>query len=219
MYPRPPCDDVGVMRWSIVVPVKRLPRAKSRLFAAAAAESVPGGREALALALAVDTVTAALASPVVARVVVVTDDEQAADRLQRAGAVVVPDRPDAGLNPALAYGAAAAAQLGTEDGVAVLASDLAALRPNELTGALQAAAAMPRSFVADASGLGTTLLAAGPGADLAPRYGVASRQAHLDSGAVELQGDWPSLRRDVDTPDDLQAATRLGIGAATRALL
>ncbi len=207
------------MRWSIVVPVKRLPRAKSRLFAAAASDGVPGGREALALALAVDTVTAALASPVVARVVVVTDDEQAAERLERSGAVVVPDRPDAGLNPALAYGAAVAAQLGIEDGVAVLASDLAALRPDELTGALQAAATMPRSFVADAAGHGTTLLAAGPGAELAPRYGVASRQAHLDSGAVELQGDWPSLRRDVDTPDDLQAAARLGIGAATRALL
>ncbi len=155
----------------------------------------------------------------VARVVVVTDDERAARRLEQAGAVVVPDRPDAGLNPALAYGATVAAELDAADGVAVLASDLAALRTAELTRALQAASGAPRSFVADAAGEGTTLLAAGPGAALQPRYGTQSRQAHLDSGAVELDGDWPSLRRDVDTPADLAAAARLGVGAATRALL
>ncbi len=207
------------MRWSIVVPVKRLPRAKSRLYAAAAAAGFTAGREEFALALAVDTVTAALSSTVVARVLVVTDDERAAHRLGQAGAVVVPDRPDAGLNPALAYGATVATELDPADGVAVLASDLAALRSAELTRALQAATGASRSFVADADGRGTTLLAAGPGATLRPRYGADSRQAHLDSGAVELDGDWPSLRRDVDTPADLAAAARLGVGAATRALL
>jgi 2-phospho-L-lactate guanylyltransferase len=36
---------------------------------------------------------------------------------------------------------------------------------------------------------------------------------------VPLAGAWPSLRRDVDTPADLAAAVRLGVGAHTRAAL
>ena len=35
------------------------------------------------------------------------------------------------------------------------------------------------------------------------------------SGAIELTGAWPGLRCDIDTPDDLMVARRLGVGAAT----
>ena len=34
---------------------------------------------------------------------------------------------------------------------------------------------------------------------------------------MALTGDWPSLRRDVDTRADLAAAAALGLGPATRA--
>ena len=34
-------------------------------------------------------------------------------------------------------------------------------------------------------------------------------------GPVELTGPWPGLRCDIDTPEDLAAAERLGVGAAT----
>ena len=44
-----------------------------------------------------------------------------------------------------------------------------------------------------------------------------SAARHRASGAVALDGAWPSLRRDVDTPADLAAALRLGVGAHTRA--
>src|SRR5579884_600924 len=71
--------------WSIVLPVKRLAAAKSRLDLAAA------DRSRLAGAMAADTVAAALAAPSVGRVVVVSDDELAADLLTRLGADVVPD--------------------------------------------------------------------------------------------------------------------------------
>jgi 2-phospho-L-lactate guanylyltransferase len=58
-----------VLRWSVVVPVKRLGVAKTRLYA-------PGrplpDHQALVLALATDTVAAALAAAPVQRVVVVT---------------------------------------------------------------------------------------------------------------------------------------------------
>ncbi len=203
------------MQWSIVVPVKRLPLAKSRLFADG---SIRADRHALVLALALDTVGAALAAGSVARVVVVTDDDDAIGPLAELGAHVVPDRPDAGLNPALRHGAGVAGDLAAADGVGVIASDLPALRPAELDSALVAATAR-RSFVTDLDGDGTALLAARAGVELDPHYGAASRQAHLASGAVELLGDWPSLRSDVDTPAALASALALGVGPATAALM
>jgi 2-phospho-L-lactate guanylyltransferase len=71
--------------------------------------------------------------------------------------------------------------------------------------------------VADARGTGTTLLATAPGRPVTPRYGQASAAAHRAAGAVELTGDWPSLRTDVDTPADLRSAAELGLGPATSA--
>ena len=50
-----------------------------------------------------------------------------------------------------------------------------------------------------------------------PRYGPASAAAHRAAGAVELTGDWPSLRHDVDTAADLRTAAELGLGPATSA--
>jgi 2-phospho-L-lactate guanylyltransferase len=200
------------MRWSVVVPVKRLPVAKTRL---QDARRTPAEHVALALALALDTVRAAADCPDVARVVVVTDDADAGRAVRTLDALVVRDEPDAGLNPALAHGASAARRLAPDDGVAVLSADLPALRPAELTAALAAAAVTDRAFVPDAAGTGTTLLAARPGTALDPRYGNGSRAVHRASGAVELAGDWPSLRRDVDTAADLAAAAALGVGPAT----
>ena len=102
--------------------------------------------------------------------------------------------------------------------MAALSSDLPALRPGELTAALQAAAAVPRAFVADAEGSGTTLLAARDG-DLAPRFGRGSAAAHAAGGAVGLAGDWPGLRQDVDTAADLHAACWIGVGPRTAGFL
>ena len=197
-----------------MVPVKRLALAKSRLYSAGRPRPE---HAALALALARDTVAAAAAAPSVARVVVVTDDPEATAAMRDLGALVVPDEPDAGLNPALAHGASAAAALAANDGVALLSADLPALRPAELDAALAAAAAYPRSFVPDAAGSGTTLLAATPGVPARPVFGDGSAAGHSASGAVELVGSWPSVRRDVDTPADLAAASALGLGPATRA--
>jgi 2-phospho-L-lactate guanylyltransferase len=202
-------------RWSVVVPVKRLEDAKTRLRA-----TLPGvDHDALVLAMALDTVRAALACPPVRQVLVVTDDVVAAAALGRLGAVCVPDAPDAGLNPALAYGATEALRRVPGSGVAVLGADLPALRPAELAAALAAAGAAGRAFVADAPGTGTTLLAAAPGMALRPAYGPDSAAAHAASGAVPLDGDWPSLRRDVDTADDLAVARGLTVGPRSTALL
>jgi 2-phospho-L-lactate guanylyltransferase len=204
-----------VLQWSVVVPAKRLTAAKTRL-APLTAELHGGsaaGHEHLVLALLADTVAAALDSPAVGLVLVVTDDPRAAALVTGLGARTVGDEPDSGLNAALAHGARMVA-----GPVAALSSDLPALRPAELTAALQAAAAAPRAFVADAQGSGTTLLAARDG-ELAPRFGSASAAAHAAGGAEPLAGDWPGLRRDVDTPADLRAARRLGLGERTAGFL
>lgn len=206
-----PADDVPP--WGVVVPVKRLTLAKTRLQAYGGAV-----RSELALAFAADVVAAAGACPVVVRVLVVTDDDRAADLLGTLGAVVVPDQPDAGLNPALEHGAELLRRQLGPLGVATVSADLPCLRPADLAAALRAVPPGGRAFVADADGAGTTLLAAAPGAGLRPAYGRGSRERHLGSGARELPGT-PALRRDVDTPQDLQSAQALGLGPRTAAVV
>jgi 2-phospho-L-lactate guanylyltransferase len=199
-----------VRDWTAVIPVKRLSAAKSRLRGA-----VPAAHHAeLALAMVRDTAAAVLAGTRVAELLVVTDDPVAAAAVTGLGARVVPD-PAADLNGAMRFGADQVAGLSRFR--AVLAGDLPALRPEQLDDALAAAAR--RSFVADAAGTGTVLLAAAAGEPLDPRFGLGSAVAHAASGAVPLAGEWPGLRQDVDTPADLAAVLALGAGRHTCALL
>ncbi|WP_229867189.1 2-phospho-L-lactate guanylyltransferase [Streptomyces gelaticus] len=198
--------------WSLVVPLKPLARAKSRLAPAAGAELRPR----LALAFARDTVAAALSCPAVLDVVVVTDDPEAGAALTAIGARVVPDEPDRGLNAALAHGERAVRAGRPRAAVAALNADLPALRPAELARVLDYSAEFPRAFVADAAGIGTTFLSAAPGVELRPAFGGPSRARHLDSGAVEIDlAGIDSVRQDVDTGEDLRAALALGVGAHT----
>ncbi len=227
--------DSAPFSWTVLLPVKVLARAKSRLAVLAGDR-----RRELALALAADTVTAAQACPVVARVIVVTSDPVAAPLLTALGAIVVSDEPatldgpasaDLGvqdlLNAALRHGAAVAARRWPGTGLAALTADLPALRPAELATALLAAEAAGATgaapgraaFVPDAAGVGTTLYAVAPGGDFSPLFGGASRARHAASGAAEIElDDTAGLRRDVDTPEDLQVVLTLGAGPRTTAL-
>jgi 2-phospho-L-lactate/phosphoenolpyruvate guanylyltransferase len=197
-------------QWSLLIPVKRLEIAKTRLKLAA------HSRAELALAMACDTVSAALAGVAVAEVVVITSDARAGKALSGRGARVVDDRPDSGLNPALAYGAS----LAGSGCVAALSSDLPALRAIDLDAVLGLAASHQVSVVADASGKGTTLLAASSVDAFAPSFGVESRAAHVGAGATDLSADAAqSVRNDVDTLDALRAAVALGVGPETARVL
>ncbi len=200
------------MQWTLLVPLKPLARAKSRLSDTTADRMRP----ALALAFAQDTVAAALACPAVRDVVTVTDDALAGRELAALGARIVPDTPAAGLNAALAHGESVVRAARPEKPVAALNADLPALRPAELARVLDTAATFPRAFLADAAARGTTLLAAAPGAELLPAFGTDSRARHRASGAMELALDAvDSVRQDVDTGDDLRAALALGVGSHT----
>jgi 2-phospho-L-lactate guanylyltransferase len=199
--------------WTIIVPVKQTMHAKTRLTG-----FDPTTRQSLAISFALDTVAAALSCAMVAAVVVVTNDETR-DRFVELGASVVPDQPDAGLNPALVYAAQQVRQANPHASVAALSSDLPALRSADLERAISSAHALSW-FVADANGLGTTMLAAATPATWQPRFGRRSRAAHRAAGLEEIEvSGLERLRRDVDTPVDLWDATRLGLGTHTRQVL
>jgi len=198
-------------RFGVVVPVKPPAYAKSRL--------APLGhrtRQALCVAFAVDTVTAALGSPLVAAVLAVTDDHVLAGRLAEAGATVIPDGTTDDLNGSLSQAAAELRRRDPSLGVVGLCADLPALRAEELTRVLAAVPEDRMSFVEDADGVGTTAVIAPRDTEFRPRFGARSGLAHTDAGAwpVDL-GDVPSVRRDVDTPADLAAALELGVGPET----
>jgi 2-phospho-L-lactate guanylyltransferase len=200
--------------WTVIVPIKLLAAAKTRL------RGIVGQarHEGLVLAMAQDTIAAALAAPQVTAVAVVTADRIVAAAAADLGARWVPEPAGGGLNEAIMHAATALA--GTSGDVAVLPADLPALRPAELAAALRAAGSGPvPGYVADVGGAGTVLLAAPVGGVLVPRFGPDSAAAHAQAGARRLSGDWPTLRHDVDTAEDLAAAARLGLGRRTAALL
>lgn len=200
------------MRWVVVVPVKPAADGKTRLAGVLSAST----RERLVRAMALDTVAAALSTPEVVRVVVVTADAPLRTLLARSVDLV--DEPGDGLNGAVRAGIDEAAS--TPHGVAVLLGDLPALRPEDLAAALGMASAHERALVADADGTGTTLLAALPGIAIDPQFGPGSAAAHELAGHVRLAVAAAStVRRDVDVPDDLAEVARLGVGPATRAVL
>ncbi|MBO1415698.1 2-phospho-L-lactate guanylyltransferase [Streptomyces sp. FH025] len=211
---RPAAPAAPTADWSLVLPLKPLALAKSRL-----APYAGPHRPDLALSFALDTVTAALATPGVSRVLVVTRDATAGARLAALGAVVVPDEPDGGLNRALSHGASVARALAPRAPLAVISADLPALRPAELARVLAAVPPDGRAFLSDSPGVGTALLASTPGRPLSPAFGDGSRARHAAGGALELRlADVESVRRDVDTGTDLGEAVALGLGPHTSAL-
>jgi 2-phospho-L-lactate/phosphoenolpyruvate guanylyltransferase len=206
--------DQTAVTWSVVIPVKLLALAKSRLAILADAD-----RRALVLAMAADTVEAAVACPRVETVTVVTDDPEVAAEVAVLGAEVTADLPRAGLNAALVAGSEHAAAVRPGLGRAALTADLPAASPDALAAALTSAAGVDEAFVADAAGSGTTLYTARPPAAFRPRFGPGSRELHRLAGAIELDlAGIDGLRRDVDTLEDLRAAAVIGLGRRSAAL-
>ncbi|CAN5301208.1 2-phospho-L-lactate guanylyltransferase [soil metagenome] len=194
-------------RWTVVIPVKGTSGAKSRL----------GASFELAMAIALDTVAVAVG---VARVIVVTPSAVAA-RFEQVGASVVID-PGNGLPGAIEVGLAAASVGQGEKGgpVAVMLGDLPALAADELREVFVMAESFPLAFVADAEGIGSSIILAHSAASHRPAFGADSRTAHVRAGYVELPIPPASgLRRDVDTAEQLASLPPERLGPRTRALL
>ncbi|WEG08335.1 2-phospho-L-lactate guanylyltransferase [Microbacterium horticulturae] len=189
--------------WAVVIPVKPSAHGKSRLTGV-------DDRAALARAIALDTIEAASRA---CAVVVVTADAEVAAAARALGARVVDETAPTGLNAAIAAGVDAA---GPGHRAAML-GDLPALRPVDLADALRRASALDRAVVPDAEGTGSTLITARAGVAWAAAFGADSLRRHVELGCTVLDAG-PSLRRDVDTPDQLAAAARLGLGVRSTAL-
>jgi 2-phospho-L-lactate guanylyltransferase len=198
-----------------LVPLKRSEVAKSRL------RSLPDPlRRRLAWTMALDTLRALAA---VLPVIVISNQPGLDARLrnEKITAKVLAESHSVGINAALQHGERAARANGYR-GVLASVGDLPALRTESVRAILVAAADYPRAFLADTSGIGTTMLMA-TGTDLQPRFQGRSAATHAASGAIcidseDLGRSVPDARRDVDSDVDLADAFQLGLGPSTAQL-
>lgn len=194
------------MSWDVVVPVKDLGVAKSRL------RRDRGGVSELALAFALDTVSAVQDSREAGTIIIVSNDMRV--RAAAKGILFVDD-PGLGLNGAVSAGLRAA---GTGR-VAVLTADLPGIKPEDLDRVLRDAGRYERAMVADHSGRGTTMLTSS-GASVDPQFGGGSRWRHERQGHVVLPVPLASaLRWDIDTAEDLEIVLRGRVGRETARIL
>jgi 2-phospho-L-lactate guanylyltransferase len=205
-----------------IIPVRGLERAKTRLGEALDPEE----RRALVEGLLRRTIRAAMATPGIRAVAVVSPDPEALAVATDAGAVTLP-QGGGGLNEGLADGRAWAREAGAT-AILVVPADLPAIGPGELRLVLAAAgsrlavaraagapAAALVALVPDRGGEGTNLLLLSPPGAIPFWFGPGSRAAHAVAaatrGATYLEVAGP-LDRDLDTPDDLLAAEAAGLG-------
>jgi 2-phospho-L-lactate guanylyltransferase len=191
---------------AVAIPVRTFEGAKSRLGAVLDAEE----RRELVERLLRRTVAAALATPGVADVVVVSPDPDVLAVAAAAGARPLTQR-SRGLNPALQEARAAVAA----DRLLVLPADIPAVTAGDLVRILAAgdAAGAPGVVLApDRHGRGTNALLLAPPDVIDFAFGGDSRAAHawLASSAEAAYVEVPGvLTLDVDTPDDLLLAEAL----------
>ena len=192
-------------RWCVIVPVSPESRAKTRL-------NSTGARSELARAFAIDVVAAAAGSPEVGLVVVASPEQLPGAPL---GSLWL-DTGASDLNESILAAESLAHRLGYAR-LAVLVSDVAATRSDDITVALRAARTTGRAYVRDRHGAGTTLLTTTGGA-LDPRFGEQSARRHRATGALALSAH-TRLRLDLDTARDIAVASIYGFGSATTAVL
>jgi 2-phospho-L-lactate guanylyltransferase len=197
-------------KWQVLIPIKRLARAKSRL-------ALPvDQREALTLAMLRDVANAVRASPHVRTVHVVTEDTRVARTVHTEHLLAWSVAGEPGLNNELRRAAACLRQSGTRDGIAVFLGDLPCLTTSAVSDLLESAPKDRQSFLPDASGFGTTVLLAPPRIPLAPFFGEGSADKHFRVGAaLDCTAERRAARQDVDTLEALEKAIRFGVGAHT----
>jgi len=200
--------------WDVLVPLKGLGQAKSRLSPLA-----PAQRRRLAQAMALDTVSAVIDCPRSIRLHVICDDSANGYAIAELDArIAVHRRSPPGLNAALADTASRLGIPSPARAVAVVLGDLPALRGDDLADVLDQAGELSRAVVADSDLLGTTVLCVTGAQLLAPAFGASSLRRHVADGAGVIPAA-PGVRRDVDILADLDAAIALGLGKRTQYVL
>jgi 2-phospho-L-lactate/phosphoenolpyruvate guanylyltransferase len=186
-----------------VVPVGTLDGAKSRLGETLDAEE----RRDLATRLLSRTLEAALATPGIDEVLVVTPDDEVRQLAARAGARPI-RQASQGLNAGLRQARDEVLAAGA-DALLVVPIDLPLISPEALRAVLAPLDDPARPLVVlvpDRHGRGTNALLVAPPDAIEFGFGGDSRRAHAacaaDAGARFVELDGP-LSLDVDTPDDL----------------
>ncbi len=188
-----------------VVPVKSFSSAKLRLAAMLSADE----RRALARAMFEDVLEVLVQSPFIAGVLVVTADPQAAAIARDAGASVLNDPPEGGLNASVR---AAARVLGDAQhgGMLVVPADLPQITPADIELISLGHRRSPAvTLIAASSDGGTNALACSPPSALPISFGEDSFRRHHEAaqalGLAPRVLTLPRFARDIDRPDDLIA--------------
>jgi 2-phospho-L-lactate guanylyltransferase len=200
-------------RFAAIVPIRSWTTGKSRL------GLDDGQRSSLARAFALDVLEVLQESPDIARVLVVTSDDDV--RAAMDGVDVVTDhgrsQADAvsqGCEHVVADGSTA---------VVVVPSDLPCLTVAALAELVRMAVSLPgdhtHAFCPDAEGDGTTIVVSRDPSSLVTSYGPGSAAAHEAAGLVRLLETPLQARRDVDTLAHLREAESLGVGPRTAAAI
>lgn len=208
----------GASVWA-VVPVKPFRVAKARLSTALNAVD----RARLARVMLEDVLDAMVASRhLLAGLLVVTADDEAAPIARSHGAIVLSEAAPAGINRAIAQ---ALDYLGEAQGAGMLVvpADLpqvSAAAIERIVGFLGA----PRAVaIVPATDGGTNLLGCKPAGIIPPSFGPLSfqrhRQAARRSGVTPSILAWSDLGHDLDRPEDLAAFLSLGTASRTHAFL
>lgn len=205
--------DLAPPSWHVIVPVRGGPAGKTRLTSLEDRGLTADDRLRLALAMASDTVRAAVASRC-GPVSVVTADPGVSRVLVPLGAGIVPDL-GRGLNAELT---AAASAVPAEAGVLILLGDVPTVRAEDVRAVVDEIARHGAGFVPDWEGTGTAVVGSVP---LAPRpgfaFGPASARRHEALGLPPVGTGLDRLRCDVDTAQAWARAVGLGLGPATSA--
>jgi 2-phospho-L-lactate guanylyltransferase len=201
-----------------VVPVKALALAKQRLAGTLDAAL----RQELALAMLEDVLDCLAAVPLLAGIIVATEDARAATLAARYGAGL--SRADAGIGHSEAV--AAVAHRLAQDGAAMLAlpADIPLARPADIARIIAACDAAPGFAIVPArDGLGSNAVLCAP-ADVVPlRFGGASFSPHVAAararGLLPAVLDLPRIALDIDDGADLAAFLAVPSHSRARALL
>lgn len=205
--------DEPPLSWTAVIPIRSFNGGKTRLVV----PSIDTG--SLIRAFTHDVIDACRACPRITRIVVVSPDPSVIDAAKALGIESVVEQAPSGINDAIAT-----VRSQVSGPIIAILGDTPCMTGEALDTVLREADQHEVSFVADASGVGSTLWCTRGTTSATSHFGHHSRARHRADGAVELgvgtnAMSWTRVRRDVDTDVDLWDARRIGLGASTERLV
>lgn len=197
-----------MLRTAAIVPVKRFDLAKTRL-------DLPGSARARLCGLMLREVLGALsASPEISRTFVVTGDAEAARAARTAGAAVVRDGREEGVNEAVGLAAGPLREWGASASL-VIPQDVPLVEPADISALMRTQ--MPPDFVTVVPSRrfdGTNALLRMPPDAIETSYDRDSYRAHMASARRRTANASvvfvPRIMQDVDVLEDLRSAVSSG---------